>query len=663
MKIFKALLEEISLKKSKQNEHINNLESFIDMMSNKLLDDKFNPSQSLKNLLDKYKRRAKYPMEVAIVGQFSSGKSTFLNALLSKDVLPTGITPVTSKVNFLNYGDEYKLKITFKSGATEFHAIEHLAKFTDQREAIQDIKYLSIYAPVEMLREISFVDTPGLNSQSKFDTDTTNSILRDVDGIIWLGLIDSVAKKTELDTLDKYLPNYANKSVCLLNQKDRLEESEVQTALNYAKQNYKNYFSKIIAISARQALGSRINQKQNLLFSEKNRFIADIKDSMLSGDFEINDDFFVKKLDIYNKNIENIKDKDYDNYIDELESSNILDVLEFINNSLRPKAKEAKIFAIKKDFSSLCKILQNEYTRITQVYSDLAEIIDDFSYELQTKLKDIQSDISTQVEMLNIKINEGITSNVGQIYSNIKPIKKYLIKEKKSLLGTSLIKEEYQSYYMIESSSTYVSVKSSIDSLNSLVKNILQNIRDVLKNFEKELTLWQIKNEKLIKNREVASDIEFSIARQFASGIYENILKNFTIKYDDFENKLNSRVYKISFKNRFELAYEKTINQLSNTIVNMQNLYEKHPDTSVINSIEESEILLMFKEHVDFNYLKREFQKDDSFIKADSNDCKKEMSLVMQDSIKKIHRNFEAINNKVKLLDEIKSSVNLELAI
>ncbi len=65
----------------------------------KLLDSKFLPSIQLRNILDKQIRRARYPMEVAITGQFSSGKSTFLNALLSKNILPTGITPVTSKVN------------------------------------------------------------------------------------------------------------------------------------------------------------------------------------------------------------------------------------------------------------------------------------------------------------------------------------------------------------------------------------------------------------------------------------------------------------------------------------------------------------------------------------------------------------------------------------
>lgn len=659
MKIFEPLFKEIEQKKLKREEEVNSLESFIKMMSNKLLDDTFNPSKGLKNLLDKYMRRAKYPMEVAIVGQFSSGKSTFLNALLSKDVLPTGITPVTSKVNFINYAKSFKLKITYKSGATEFHSIEHLAKFTDQREAIEDVKYISISAPVEILKDISFVDTPGLNSQSKFDTDTTNSILRDVDGIIWLGLIDAVAKKTELDILDKYLPNYANKSVCLLNQKDRLSSDEVDTALEYAKKNYKNYFSKIIAISAKQALDSRINQKQNLLLSEEDRFIHDIKNSMRDSKVLIDNDFFSKKLQLHNENIQNIKEKDCRSYEDSLRGSNILDVLEFINKTLRPKAKESKIFSIKKDFSSLCEILQNEYTRITQVYVDLVEIMEDFSDGLDNKLEQIDLEVSRQIELLNIKIGENIFSSVGEIYSSIKTTTRYLIKEKKSLLGTSLIKQEYQSYYIEEYKSS-VNTNKSVDFLDNIINIVTQEVKDVLKNFEKDLTLWQMKNEKLVKNREIASDIEFSIARQFAAGIYEHVLKNFNMKYEDFENKLYSKVYRLSLKNRFELAYEKTKNQIIINIINMQNSYEKNPEISVINSIDESEILLIFKEHLNFEYLKRELQNNDSFVKSNSNECKLEFSLVLKESIEKIHKNFENINIKVRLLDDIKSNIDLE---
>ncbi|MCG3716211.1 dynamin family protein, partial [Aliarcobacter butzleri] len=167
----------------------------IRKIQDKLLDEKFFPSTQLKAILNKQIKRARYPMEVAITGQFSAGKSTFLNALLSRNILPTGITPVTSKVNFINYGEEYKLKITYYSGAQEYAPIESIADFTDQREhEMKDIKYLTLYAPMDILKDISFVDTPGLNSQSQSDTDTTRKVLRDVGGIIWLTLIDNAGK-------------------------------------------------------------------------------------------------------------------------------------------------------------------------------------------------------------------------------------------------------------------------------------------------------------------------------------------------------------------------------------------------------------------------------------------------------------------------------------
>ncbi|MDA7816707.1 dynamin family protein [Sulfurimonas sp.] len=660
MTIFEPLLKEIKNKEELRNEEVNSLESFIKSVSSKLLADEFNPSNSLRSILDKQMRRVKYPMEVAIVGQFSSGKSTFLNALLSKDVLPTGITPVTSKVNFINYAKEYKLKITFKSGATEFHSIEHLAKFTDQREAIEDVKYLSIFAPVEMLKDISFVDTPGLNSQSKFDTDTTNAILRDVDGIIWLGLIDAVAKKSEIDILEKYLPNYASKSACLLNQKDRLSPDEVRTALTYANENYKDYFSKIIAISAIQALDSRVHQKENVLLDEKNRFINDIREEMIASNKDVDISFFDHKLETHNKNIESINKKDYSNYEDELKNSNILDVLEFINSTIRPQAKESKIFAIKKDLSSICNILQNEYTRITSSYSDLAEIIDDFSSNIENKLKSLESEISLHVEMLNVKISEDISANVSGIYEGIKPLTKELLKDKKSILGNSYTKESYQTY-MYESNTNFsVKYQESLNALDRLILFSINEVEAILKAFEKELLLWQLKNEKLVKNREVASDEEFSKVRIFSAQMYELLLQDFQLKFDEFKMKMQKRIFKLSFKNRFELACEKTVLNVMQEIAKMQNAYEKDSESSVINSIDESEVLLMFKENLDFEYLKRELQRDNSFVVSDLSESNKELLDTVKESMKKIHVNFDEINDKVRLLDDIKEFIDTE---
>ena len=81
----------------------------------------------IKAAFDSLERRAEEPMKVAITGQFSSGKSTFLNALLSKDVLPTGVTPVTSKVNYIRYGEEFKLQVHYYDGREAFYGIENLS--------------------------------------------------------------------------------------------------------------------------------------------------------------------------------------------------------------------------------------------------------------------------------------------------------------------------------------------------------------------------------------------------------------------------------------------------------------------------------------------------------------------------------------------------------
>ena len=98
----------------------------IKKITDKLLSEKFFPSKQLEMILQKQTRRARFPMEVAITGQFSAGKSTFLNALLSKNILPTGITPVTSKVNFISRFYNYFDSRIFWSFLCFFKAISNI---------------------------------------------------------------------------------------------------------------------------------------------------------------------------------------------------------------------------------------------------------------------------------------------------------------------------------------------------------------------------------------------------------------------------------------------------------------------------------------------------------------------------------------------------------
>ena len=163
-------------------------------------------------------------MKVAVIGQFSSGKSTFLNALLGVAILPSGITPVTAKVCELAFGDELALEVHYKNGLVLHRPVGYLAEVDSMEN--EKIAHYRLLAPLPLLKEVSFIDTPGFNSQNESDTDTTNNLLAKVDGIIWLSLIDNVGKSSEKEVLQKHLQRYANKSLCVLNQKDRLKNDE-----------------------------------------------------------------------------------------------------------------------------------------------------------------------------------------------------------------------------------------------------------------------------------------------------------------------------------------------------------------------------------------------------------------------------------------------------
>ena len=94
-----------------KNSQKTELQKFIIDCQNNL-----NPNDYSQDFFESLQNKTKEPMQIAIIGQFSSVKSTFLNALLGQDILPTGITPITSKVCKICYGEDFILEVLYKDG-------------------------------------------------------------------------------------------------------------------------------------------------------------------------------------------------------------------------------------------------------------------------------------------------------------------------------------------------------------------------------------------------------------------------------------------------------------------------------------------------------------------------------------------------------------------
>lgn len=118
-------------------------------------------------------------MRVAVVGKIKAGKSTMINALLGEYLVSTGPEELTFNVNWLKYGASPDLKVHFKDGRKpESKLIEELDALTRRRdensEFLRNIKFIEVFYPNEILKKISLIDTPGL--ESFFDSDSRNTL-------------------------------------------------------------------------------------------------------------------------------------------------------------------------------------------------------------------------------------------------------------------------------------------------------------------------------------------------------------------------------------------------------------------------------------------------------------------------------------------------------
>lgn len=91
-------------------------------------------------------------LNIAVLGRFKAGKSSFLNHLLGRPLLPIGVIPVTSAVTGMQWGPAERAAILFADGRSEPVPVARIGEF---RACVE----LPAMAPY---RGIRFVDTPGL---------------------------------------------------------------------------------------------------------------------------------------------------------------------------------------------------------------------------------------------------------------------------------------------------------------------------------------------------------------------------------------------------------------------------------------------------------------------------------------------------------------------
>src|SRR5512143_1318299 len=137
---------------------------------------------------------------LVVVGEFNSGKSAFINALLGQKLLKEGVTPTTTQINVLRFGE------------------------TQERQVVN--KYLhTLTAPVELLAELNIVDTPGTNAIIRKHETITQQFVPRSDLVLFVTSADRPFTESERAFLEQ-IRDWGKKVIIVLNKIDLFQSSD-----------------------------------------------------------------------------------------------------------------------------------------------------------------------------------------------------------------------------------------------------------------------------------------------------------------------------------------------------------------------------------------------------------------------------------------------------
>ena len=204
------------------------------------------------------RERLARPLTIAIMGEFSSGKSTFINALLGEAVAPMGVLPTTSTINLFRRGPSGSARVHYRDGSIATVARDEVHAFLqnlDDMEASR-IRHMEIERTGLRLGDAAVVDTPGLNALDTFHERVTREFVDEADAIIWIFSATRGGAASEGSAL-KSLRADGRQVLGVLNKVDTLDDDERAELVAYLHEQFGDLLLDVLPVCASAALELR----------------------------------------------------------------------------------------------------------------------------------------------------------------------------------------------------------------------------------------------------------------------------------------------------------------------------------------------------------------------------------------------------------------------
>lgn len=199
-------------------------------------------------------------LNVVVVGSFKRGKSTLLNALIGRPLLPMGVVPVTALITLIRSGEPEDAHVHFADGTIRHIAMDQIADFVSETANPENrlgVERVDLRLP-NLMRDARVVlaDTPGSGSVFKHNTETLKAWFGNIDAALFVVSTDPPIGEEDSRLLSE-VAETAGEVLVVLNKIDRLRPDEVEESISYTGRAVEAILGRklpLVACSAREAL-------------------------------------------------------------------------------------------------------------------------------------------------------------------------------------------------------------------------------------------------------------------------------------------------------------------------------------------------------------------------------------------------------------------------
>ncbi len=237
-------------------------------------------NRNLKEMIDTFDS----PLLIAVLGEYSSGKSTFLNALMRRKMLPMKSRETTATITILRFGEKERAEVHFNDGhkKTIDIALDGVKSLDDYlvekvgNDVLDRVGKVVIEMNNPLLQQLDLADTPGFNSEFNRHTEMTKKFIGVADLVVWLFDTTKLGKASEIEKIEEHCKH--GKPIGIGNCIDLLPLRPGQKPEDHCSQfiqRYNGNFEKFFFVSAYNGLNAANGQYAESGMLDVSKYFSD----------------------------------------------------------------------------------------------------------------------------------------------------------------------------------------------------------------------------------------------------------------------------------------------------------------------------------------------------------------------------------------------------